>query len=209
MLFNSIEFIFVFLPLVLSIFLATANIFGARIGFTFLLLASFCFYAYWNPWHLPVLVTSLCFNYLVAQRVLAIREQNMRAAKWTAGIGIAINLSALVLFKYHSAASQVLDSALGSSVLNIALPIGISFYTFQQVAFLVDCLRENPIQLTPTRYALFLSFFPHLLAGPLTHHHEMLPQFQRVRANSADAGAGLSLFVFGLFKNVVIADNLA
>ena len=131
----------------------------------------------------------------------------------TGTLGVALNLAVLCYFKYTGFIFDSLNNLTGVSLpfVNIVLPLGISFFTFQQIAYLVDVMRGARVERDIVSYTLFVSFFPHLIAGPLVHHAEMIPQFKRGRTgrSSVLAARGFAIFAAGLFKKVVIADNLA
>ena len=204
LLFNSFGFLFLYLPLVLGGFFLAGRV-GARWAALWLALASLFFYGYWNVRYLPLLLASIAFNYRAARAILA-GEGAMR--KRRLAVALAANLALLGYFKY---ADFFLASA-GAGPLGIVLPIGISFFTFTQVAFLVDCYQRKVSEYRFTHYLLFVSYFPHLVAGPLLHHSEMMPQFadpKSYRPAAANFAVGLSIFVAGLAKKVLIADNLA
>ncbi len=217
MLFNSPEFIFGFVPLSLLGFFVLAR-HGAALALAWLTLASLVFYGWWNPAWLPLMLASIAFNF-VAGREIAARAQGIasgplatlsRRSLVTAAIGI--NLALLVYFKY---AAFLVDSAAwltGSSIRWHAseLPLGISFFTFTQIAFLVDVYQRKAADFDPVRYGLFVTYFPHLIAGPILHHKEMMPQFARpdIFRFSADRLAdGSVIFILGLFKKTVLADT--
>src|SRR4029077_12397776 len=128
-------------------------------------------------------------------------------------LGVGLNLAALCYFKYTNCIFDSLTMLTGAPLpfVNIILPLGISFFTFQQIAYLVDVMRGARVERDIVSYTLFVSFFPHLIAGPLVHHAEMIPQFKRGRTSRSAvlAARGLAIFAAGLFKKVVIADNLA
>ena len=135
------------------------------------------------------------------------------AAAPSARFGVALNLALLCYFKYTNFIFDSLNTLTGAPLpfFNIVLPLGISFFTFQQIAYLVDVMRGARVERDIVSYTLFVSFFPHLIAGPLVHHAEMIPQFKRGRTGRSAvlAARGLAIFAAGLFKKVVIADNLA
>lgn len=173
-----------------------------------LLGASLFFYGAWKPVYLLLFLFSIALNFSLG--LLMEKPERRRAI----GIlGVAINLAALCYFKYTNFLLDNISALTGVPLpfTNIILPLGISFFTFQQIAYLVDVMRGAKIERDPVSYALFVSFFPHLIAGPLVHHAEMIPQFKRGRTgrSSVLAARGLAIFVAGLFKKVVIADNLA
>ncbi|CAN5204089.1 MBOAT family protein [soil metagenome] len=207
MLFSSFTFVFNFLPAVLLAF-AAARRHSPRAGILVLLGASLFFYGAWRPIYLILFLASVGLNFS-----LGLLMADPRRRQRVGVIGVTINLAALCYFKY---ANFLLDnvSALTGTPLpfaNIILPLGISFFTFQQIAYLVDVMRGAKVERDIVSYTLFVSFFPHLIAGPLVHHAEMIPQFKRgVSSRSAVLAArGFAIFAAGLFKKVVIADNLA
>jgi D-alanyl-lipoteichoic acid acyltransferase DltB (MBOAT superfamily) len=226
MLFNSVGFIFLFLPLTALAFFLLAH-FSHRAAATALTLASLAFYAMWNPVYLPLLLGSILGNFLIGQRILAARAtaddgpaHDRLARRWMA-LGIVANLLLLGWWKYAGFFSANLQALTGwpHQVLAITLPLGISFFTFTQIAYLVDARRGLVHRsVVPrkrgealTHYALFVSYFPHLIAGPILHHGEMMPQFaeRRVYRFSWDNLAiGLTLFAIGLVKKTVFADSL-
>ena len=214
MLFNSASFIFLYLPIVLiGTFLLARHRPGWVIGW--LALASFAFYAVWDWRFLPLLLTSILGNYLVGLRILAARERpESRNAKAWLIAGVAGNVVLLGVFKYAGFFAASGATLLGQPKpdLGIVLPLGISFFTFTQIAFLVDAYRGAVQSRRADSYALFVSYFPHLIAGPILHHAEMIPQFERKEAfrfHWDNIAVGLTIFAIGLFKKVVLADGMA
>ena len=216
MLFNSPEFIFGFVPLTLIGFFLLARQSHAR-ALAWLTLASLVFYGWWNPKWLPLMLASIAFN-LAAGREIAARAQG-HAGSWLrswSGRGlligaITIDLSLLVVFKYAAFLLDSVATLSGTSFdwKGFELPLGISFFTFTQIAFLVDVHQRKASDFDPVRYGLFVTYFPHLIAGPILHHKDMMPQFARpeIFRFSADRLAdGCVLFILGLFKKVVLAD---
>jgi alginate O-acetyltransferase complex protein AlgI len=207
MLFSSFTFLFQFLPATVLAF-AAARQQSPRAGILVLVGASLFFYGAWKPIYLVLFLASIGINF-----GLGLRMADPLKRRTIGVFGVALNLAALGYFKY---AGFLIDSvsALSSTPLpfaNIVLPLGISFFTFQQIAYLVDVMRGAKVERDIVSYTLFVSFFPHLIAGPLVHHAEMIPQFKRAGSgrNSAMAARGIAIFVAGLFKKVVIADNLS
>jgi alginate O-acetyltransferase complex protein AlgI len=206
-LFNSSAFILVFLPIALAGYFASAH-FGVRAAAAWLATASLAFYSYWNPAHLPLLIASLYFNWVLGCQLAR------HPRRWLLIAGVVANLSLLGYYKYSGFFIQSLNDAagLGLTVPQIVLPLAISFFTFQQVAFLSDAhdgAAEEPDFAT---YCAFVTFFPHLIAGPITHHKEMLPQFSDPATLSPRIdlfSTGLTLFFLGLFKKVILADTMA
>jgi D-alanyl-lipoteichoic acid acyltransferase DltB (MBOAT superfamily) len=198
MLFNSFGFVFVYLPLALGGY-ALACRCSPRAGTAWLALASLAFYGWWNIRLLPLLLVSICFNYFAARAIIAAREP--KRLLWGA---VGANLLALAWCKYA-------NFLLGTS-WDITLPIGISFFTFTQIAFLVDCARGHAREADAVQYTLFVSYFPHLVAGPVLHHKEMMPQFaapENARLQTENIVLGMSIFIAGLAKKVLVADNLS
>jgi alginate O-acetyltransferase complex protein AlgI len=212
MLFNSYAFIFVFLPLALLGYQVAAH-FHRRAVVAWLTLASLAFYAYWRPVFLLLLVSSILFNYVLAS-VITRRRQAGRTTRCLLWAGVALNLITLCYCKYLFPLLNFIAFSFHSSVRwsDVILPLGISFFTFTQIAYLVDLEEGSASQQDFMSYALFVTFFPHLIAGPILHHGEMMPQFQQdrdYRLRFDDLSIGLSWFVMGLFKKVMIADRFA
>jgi alginate O-acetyltransferase complex protein AlgI len=207
MLFSSYTFLFQFLPAVILAF-AAARRHSPRAGILVLAAASLFFYGAWKPIYLVLLLASIAANFSLG---LLMEKPDRRR---TIGmLGVALNLALLCYFKYTNFILDSINAITGAPLpfVNVVLPLGISFFTFQQVAYLVDVMRGAKVERDIVAYTLFVSFFPHLIAGPLVHHAEMIPQFKRGRTSrsAALAARGLAIFAAGLFKKVVIADNLA
>ncbi len=207
MLFSSYTFLFQFLPATLLAF-AAARRHSPRAGIMVLLGASLFFYGAWRPVYLLLLLASIAVNFC-----LGLRMEDPLRRRAIGMFGVALNLAVLCYFKYTNFILDSLNALTGAPLpfVNIILPLGISFFTFQQIAYLVDVMRGARVERDIVSYALFVSFFPHLIAGPLVHHAEMIPQFKRGRTGRSAvlAARGLAIFAAGLFKKVVIADNLA
>jgi D-alanyl-lipoteichoic acid acyltransferase DltB (MBOAT superfamily) len=228
MLFNSFAFLFGYLPIVLAGYFlldrwapaASASASWRRLApAAWLALASLFFYAWWDVRYLPLLLASICINYgagrLLGASAGAARKRVLVAA-------LTLNLGLLAYYKY---ANFFIDSVTAVAVatgadaaslpwhgLDIILPIGISFFTFTQIAFLVDCYRGEVREYRFLHYVLFVSYFPHLIAGPVLHHRDMMPQFAdpaNAHPRAANFAIGLSIFTIGLAKKVLIADNLS
>lgn len=212
MLFNSHVFLFVFLPVVLAGFALSSRIgpFAVKVWLT---AASFFFYAWWEPSLLALLLFSICFNYLVGRALLTTYRRGSTGIKTLLAAGVTVNLGVLAYFKYASfivnnvTALTGIEFAIGA----IVLPLAISFFTFQQIAYLCDAAKGEVDDYGFVDYALFVSFFPQLIAGPIVHHREMMPQFQRRRFDfRAEAvAAGMAFIILGLAKKVLIADNIS
>jgi alginate O-acetyltransferase complex protein AlgI len=208
MLFNSIPFIGIFLPITLAVtFLLAARV-SSRAAVGWLAFASVVFYGYWRIQDVPILLGSVAANYLIG------RELQLRPSRLLLAIGVGANLLLLGYFKYLVFLTLTANVALGDpfTVPQIVLPLGISFFTFQKIAYLVDSHGGVVKQRHPLDYLFFVSFFPQLIAGPITHHAEITPQLRKpgaLRFNVDDFAIGLTVFAIGLAKKVVIADRLA
>ena len=210
MLFNSYAFLFVFLPLALLSFYGLRAAGRLRASVVLLAMASVAFYAYWKPADTFILLGTIVFNFLCARFLSSVAP---RRAGWVLLLGVAGNLGLLVYFKYFDFLATNISALLGAhfSPRGIVMPIGISFFTFTQIAYLVDCYRSRTHEAQFDSYALFVTIFPHLIAGPIIHHAQMRPQFARLRTEriaSEMALLGIVIFVLGLAKKVLIADNL-
>ncbi|MEA3477077.1 MAG: MBOAT family protein, partial [Bacteroidota bacterium] len=214
MLFNSYEFIFGFLPLTFVLYFLLSRIRNKTFGKSFLVLASLMFYSWWNVYYLPVILFSLFFNYFFSLLLLKKHSQKF-LLKSLLAVGIAVNLTLLGYFKYVNFIIENLNLVFKLDISlfeNLELPIGISFYTFQQIAFLVDTYKNKVKERKFINYSMFVTFFPQLIAGPIVHHKEMMPQFadrKNAKVHSRHISAGLYIFFIGLFKKVIIADTFA
>jgi D-alanyl-lipoteichoic acid acyltransferase DltB (MBOAT superfamily) len=212
-LFNSLPFLFIYLPLTLAGYYLLIRAGLARWIFLFLVAASLAFYAVWNPPYVLLLLASMGGNYLFGSWLDARREAGRGNAAVMAA-GVAFNLAILFYFKYANFFVDNLNAVAGSSynLERIILPLAISFYTLQQIAFLVDVARGEVRPTGIWRYATFVIFFPQLIAGPIVHYKEMMPQFfgRRLgRFATANLTIGLTIFAIGLFKKTVLADSAA
>ncbi len=201
-LFHTPAFALGFLPIALIAFFLCGRYGGHRAAMLCLVLFSLTFYGWWNPIHVPLLLGSLAANLFFARRIAA--RPSSRA--WLTG-GIAFNLLLLGWFKYADFAAQTV--APDSPRLNIALPLAISFFTFQQIMFLTDSRTGRISGLNPLSYVACITFFPHIVAGPIVRPAEIMPQFAAAdltRPNRANLTEGLSLFLLGLAKKLVLAD---
>lgn len=213
MLFNSYTFIFLFLPLTLSGYFMLNRkklVAAARVWLVF---ASLFFYSYWDIRYLPLLLGSICFNYATGS-VLGRSRLGGKEKQILLIFGIFCNILLLGYYKYSNFFISNLNHFLVHRIgpLNLILPLGISFFTFTQIAFLVDSYKGKASEYDFFNYMLFVSFFPHLIAGPIIHHSEMMPQFYALKNkvfNWKNLMVGLSLFSIGLFKKVAIADTLS
>jgi alginate O-acetyltransferase complex protein AlgI len=208
--FTAPEFIFAFLPFVIITFFCVGT-FSRRAAEAFLIAASLAFYAWWDYRNLAILLPSIAWNYVIGRRILV--AQKASAARAWMCLGVGANLSALAYFKYTAFILGNLAS-LGVDVptVTVQLPLGISFFTFTQIAFLVDAFGGKVRGLEPAHYSLFVSYFPHLIAGPIIHHKEMMPQFAEPVTYSPrlrNIYLGFTLFCLGLVKKVAFADSVA
>ena len=214
MLFNSYEFIFVFLPITFFIyfFLNSKRLTQASKGF--LVFASLFFYSWWNISYLPLILVSMLFNYVIGNSLSKKEYKKSFNKKSILTFGIIANLSLLGYFKYADFFIENFNLLTNSNynLLHLLLPLAISFFTFQQIAYLVDSYRNETKEYDFLNYALFVTFFPQLIAGPIVHHKEMMPQFAskwNMVKNYKNIALGLFIFSIGLFKKVVIADTFA
>lgn len=213
MLFNSVEFLQFFAAFALLYFLCR-NSLAARNGL--IVAGSWLFYGWWDYRFLGLLIFSGCFDFGIGPWLAGTDDPRRRKA--ILGLSVAVNLSLLGCFKYYNFFAGSLEwllARLGLSLqlqaLGLLLPIGISFYTFQSLSYVVDVYRG---QMPPTRsllqYLAYVSFFPQLLAGPIQRGHDLLPQFERTLTITREMLAeGVWLVLWGMFKKVVMADNLA
>ncbi|HEY3855996.1 MAG TPA: MBOAT family O-acyltransferase [Verrucomicrobiae bacterium] len=208
MLFSSWEFILLFLPLaILVFFLIPSRPLWLRKVWLFA--ASLFFYGYWKIEYVPLLLLSIAFNYSVAE--LLTRCAGHRKARWICVAGVSANLLLLGYFKYTNFLGQLvnfLTSGNGPRRFDIILPLAISFFTFTQIGYIVDVYRKQSLHYRFLDYAVFVIFFPHLIAGPIVRHWEVIPQFAErpMRPDAADARVGLALFLIGLYKKIFLAD---
>lgn len=213
MLFNSYQFIFLFLPLTLLGFLFLSRS-SRELSIAWLVLASLFFYGWWNPAYLFLIAASLLFNYTFGRMLGQNGRYSERARKWVLGLGVGFNLALLGYYKYAGFFVDNINAIIGTdfNIGLIILPLAISFFTFQQIAYLVDVYRGIAREYSFLHYALFVTFFPQLIAGPIVHHKEMLPQFlagHPSRKTLENLSIGLTIFIIGLFKKTVLADNAA
>ena len=214
MLFNSAEYLLVLLP---AAFIAYF-LFG-RAGFggaarLWLVLVSLFFYGWWNPTYLGLLGLSIVVNFWLGTRLIAAATADTTAGSKLLMLGLAFNLGLLAWFKYAGFAVESANFLLGAKLPspNVVLPLAVSFFTFTQLAYLVDCRRNLAREYSFSNYVLFVTFFPHLIAGPILHHREMMPQFEsrkNLLPRSSNIAIGLSLISMGLFKKVVVADTFS
>ena len=213
MLFNSLIFIFAFLPVVLAGFYVLLNKAGTRAAFLWLVGGSLFFYGWWNPAYLILLAGLMLFNFIMGRAIVAAGPGTGRAKLWLVS-GVSVDLLTLGYFKYTDFLIGTVNAVEGTyfPLLHILLQLAISFFTFQKIAFLVDCYRGHAREDNLLNFVLFTGFFPQLIAGPIVHYQEMMPQFLKAGYKGADAAMmamGVSLFAMGLFKKAVLADSVA
>ncbi len=216
MLFNSYPFIVGFLPAVLLIYGALGESrWRAATPFA-LIVASLFFYAWWNWHYLPLFLFSIAFTYLwgrvLARKALYAGGAQGRGRRAMLAVGIIVNLCLLGYFKYRDFFVGSLNGVLGWSwpLLHLELPLAISFFTFEQITYLMSCYREEEGTGDFVSYAMFITFFPHLIAGPIVRYHQIYPQFNRhsrFRLTAENLAPGLMIFAIGLFKKVILADT--
>lgn len=213
MLFNSYVFLFLFLPVTWGLFRLASRFRATGAALSALLAASLVFYSYWNPPFVLLILFSTAFNYALGRIIerRASADQGGRAALY---LGVGVNLALIAYFKYANFFMENLALLCGRDWVprDIFLPLGISFFTFQQIAYLIDCSRGTTRGCSFRDYALFITFFPQLIAGPIVRYDEIVPQFRRLRTfalSYRNLAMGLTLLSFGLFKKLVIADTLS
>ena len=219
MLFNSYIFIFAFLPITFFIYFYLLHkrlTIGAK---AFLVFSSLFFYSWWNIVYLPLILVSMLFNYVIGNSLNEMVKSKLSSKKTFSNktlltFGIISNISLLAYFKYSDFFLENFNGIFDANIplMHIALPLAISFFTFQQIAYLVDSYRGETKEYDFLNYALFVTFFPQLIAGPIVHHKEMMPQFANkwnLVKKYKNIALGLFIFSIGLFKKVVIADTFA
>ena len=212
MLFNSYAFVLAFLPLALLLYHSLRHLQRPRLAFASLVLMSFVFYGWWNVNYIPLLLGLMTITYGIGRLLIRYRGKSRGAAQLLLALGLAINVLALGYFKYANFFIDNINALFGIDfVLSaVILPIGISFFVFQKIAFLVDAYRGNVTHLDPLNFALFVMFFPQLIAGPIVHHSEVMPQFADPKPLRRDyINMGLTIFVLGLGKKIWLADTMA
>jgi D-alanyl-lipoteichoic acid acyltransferase DltB (MBOAT superfamily) len=216
MLFNSYEYFTIFLPLTVLVYFLLNRQRYTKAATAWLVLASLVFYSWWNVKYLVLIVVSILVNFGIGSALGKSGKEHHadRGRRAVLIIGILSNVFLLGYYKYVDFFIVNVDALTGLELAlqKVVLPLGISFFTFTQVAYLVDTYKNKAREYDFLNYALFVTFFPHLLAGPIIHHKEMMPQFASLRnklPNYRNISQGIFLFCLGLFKKVVIADELA
>ena len=211
MLFSSLEFVFLFLPIALLCYQLLKALGWRDKTSVFLLLSSLVFYSVSNPAYVALLVASVLGNYVIGLSIGRLKLAN-RPVGWLLALGICINLSLLGYYKYSNFFIDTVNVIAGASYTleRMILPLGISFYTFQQIAYLVDIARGEARPAGVGDYMAFVIFFPTLLAGPITHYRDIAPQFRERNSDRFWPSCliiGLAIFSIGMFKKTVIADS--
>lgn len=217
MLFNSYEFIFLFLPITFFVYYWLSKNRLTQASKAWMVFVSLFFYSWWNIIYLPLILGSILFNFAIGSTITKMGLETVKkgiSRKALLTFGIVGNVLLLAYFKYMDFFIANANRVLGTQwdMMHIVLPLGISFFTFTQIAYLVDAYRDEVREMDYLNYTLFVTFFPHLLAGPILHHKEMMPQFDSLKSkvvNYKNIAAGLFLFTIGLFKKVIIADTFA
>jgi alginate O-acetyltransferase complex protein AlgI len=216
MLFPSYAFVLVFLPAVLLVTFAAAMLGRHGLAKLVVLGASFVFYGWWNPAYIPLLLVMIGFNYALGIWLIRTRDRGELAQRRLAvtALGIAANVSTLVYFKYTNFLVDLINSATGAeiTIASIALPLGISFIVLQKIAFLADSYSGQIERLSLLDYSVFVSFFPQLIAGPIVHHREVIPQLERpssLRYARRVFPVAIAFFVIGAVKKVLVADQFS
>ena len=203
MLFNSPEFIFIFMPIVLLFASLVQNYINKEANIYIIILSSIFFYGFWDTYYIPLLLGSVLFNFLIHKKI---KDNRMLIT------GLIINISVLLFFKYTNFFIDNLSMILDKNFTNynIGLPLAISFFTFQQIAFLVDSYKNKTTKFSFHEYILFIIFFPQLIAGPIVRFHQFIPQLQSRKLNISleNFSIGIVIFSIGLFKKIVLADQL-
>jgi alginate O-acetyltransferase complex protein AlgI len=213
MLFNSSEFLFIFLPLALAGFYWLGSR-SRMAALRWLILVSLAFYAWWRPVNVVIIAPSILINFGLARVLLRLNQWERRStSNLVLSLGILFNVLFLGFFKYTDFLSSTVNDVFGANLVlrHFILPLGISFITFQKIAFLVDVQARRVRAFTFQDYCAFVLFFPQLIAGPIVHYREMMPQFHATacRFDKENVAVGLTLLCFGLFKKIVFADNIA
>lgn len=212
MLFNSYIFIFLFLPITLLLYFSLNRFNRYKTAKCVLIIASLCFYGYSNINYLYIIITSILVNYLINRIFRKIKRKSYRIL--TLITGLAFNLGMIIYFKYYDFIIESINNIASTNfnLINVMLPLGISFFTFQQIAYIVDSYKGLVKDYTLLDYSLFVTFFPQLISGPITLYSELIPQFEdekNKKFNSENFSKGLMAFSFGIAKKVLIADTFA
>lgn len=213
MLYNSYVFILAFLPVTFAVYFGLNRAGKLETAKAFLVLSSLFFYGYWNVVYVPLILTSILVNYWIGHRLAKADQRWMSRRTMLIG-GIVFNVGLLGYYKYTDFFIANLNWLFGTNIplLHLLLPLAISFFTFQQIAYLVDIYRRETNESSFLNYLVFITFFPQLIAGPIVHHKEMMPQFGSADTkflNYRNIAIGIFVFSIGLFKKVALADTFA
>ncbi|MGB3518137.1 MAG: MBOAT family O-acyltransferase [Elainellaceae cyanobacterium] len=214
MIFSSLQFVFLFLPIVLGVFFLIGHRGWHQAALAWLVIASLFFYGVWNPAYLILILLSIAINYALGRLIQESRTIRPQSASFLTVAGVLLNLGLLGYYKYANFFVDNFNTLLDTDIVlkTIILPLGISFFTFQQMAYIIDVSKGHINDNNFLRYCLFVTFFPQLIAGPIVHHDEMMPQFAQrdiLKPSMRAIAIGLTLFTLGLFKKVMIADTIA
>lgn len=214
MLFNSYIFILVFLPITIFVFFQLSRFNYEKLPIVWLVFASLFYYGWWNPIYLLLIISSMLANYFLGNFLLDGINGNGTEKKYLLYLGVTLNLVLLGYFKYANFFIDTINIVSNTSLYinKIILPLGISFFTFEQIAYLVDSYRGDSKIYSIWHYSAFVTFFPQLIAGPIAHHKEIIPQLNTksiYKFSYNNFSIGLTIFIIGLFKKVMIADKLA
>lgn len=214
MLFNSIEYIFLFLPIVVIIYFLLLQKHLVVASKIWLIISSICFYGWYDPKYTFLLIFSMLINFTIGNSFHRKIFQSFTKRKILLWVGLIFNILLLGYYKYANFFVDNINYIFKSDIhiAKIILPLGISFFTFTQIAYLVDEYKKEASEYNIVNYMLFVTFFPHLIAGPILHHKEIIPQFSELSRkifNYKNLSFGISLFIIGLFKKVIIADSLS
>ncbi len=212
MLFNSYVFILLFLPITFAAYFGLNHFKQYTLSKYVLIVASLFFYGYFNPWYLLIIVSSILLNYILGKVIRRLEDKSNGLRKSVFVIGIVANIGLLFYFKYFDFLIININTIFSAdfNLLNIVLPLGISFFTFQQLSYLIDTYKKEVPDYHFADYALFVTFFPQLVAGPIVLHGEMLPQFESIenkKINFDNLVCGIQAFSIGLAKKVIVADT--
>jgi alginate O-acetyltransferase complex protein AlgI len=212
MLFNSWQFVFLFLPITVLFFFQLGSR-NHKFAIAWLVVASLFFYGWWNPAYLGLLIFSIILNYGIGKAILQAIHP-LISPKILLTFGVAVNLFLIGYFKYENFFASSINQVLGTNLYlnNLVLPLAISFFTFEQIAYLVDVYKGGTKENSFLNYSLFVTFFPRLIAGPIIRHQEVMPQFANrsiYKFKSENLAIGITIFLIGLCKKVIIADHIA
>ena len=216
MLFNSYEFIFVLLPISFFVYFYLNSKRLTTAAKAWLVFTSLFFYSWWNIMYLPLILISILFNYTITNMMIEYDESKGKyfSKKSLLQVGLLFNVGLLVYFKYMDFFISNTNIVFNSNIelLHLALPLAISFFTLQQITFLIDSYEGLAKEKNFLDYTIFVTFFPQLITGPIVHHKEMMLQFSDIKnkvKNYKNITLGLFIFSIGLFKKVVVADTFA